>query len=86
MRANVYDTDGERVLWLKIMLIEVDKKEPITYLSKYNYEESSFKKLKMKEKKIKIEALHERHDKKNIKKYLVLNLKRTLSKNSAAKD
>ena len=32
MRANVYDTDGERVLWLKIMMIEVDKKEPITYL------------------------------------------------------
>ena len=65
MRANVYDTDGERVFWSKIMLLKVDKKDPTTFLFKYNYGESSFKKLKMNARKAKKnKALHERDAKK----------------------
>ena len=53
MRANVYDTDGERVFWSKIMLLKVDIKDPTTFLFKYNYVESSFKKWKMNARKAK---------------------------------
>jgi len=44
MRSNVYDINGQRIYWSKIMQLKVERNEPATFLFKYAYEESEFHK------------------------------------------
>ena len=46
MKTNVYDTNGERVYWSKIMLLKLDSR-PKNFFFKYSYGESSYHKLEM---------------------------------------